>query len=135
MGSSKRADSDLTSVSSGLSTVPDEQAITNGKGSSKASKSKGSKSPKENKPTVKPKSKASTDGSKAKKAATGTKTVASKDSGKPKKDMNKSKSNGKGKEKEKVVPEVEKVERKQKTYGLAPQDMIEYEEDEDIKAE
>ncbi|KAJ9123547.1 hypothetical protein QFC24_003762 [Naganishia onofrii] len=132
MGSSKRAESDLTSVSSGLSTIPDEQVVTNGKGS-KASKSKGSKPAKESKPTAKPKTKTSTEGTKGKKAVTGTKIAAGKDSAKPSKDMNKSKSNGKGKEK--VVPEVEKVERKQKTYGLAPQDMIEYAEDEDIKAD
>jgi hypothetical protein len=132
MGSSKRAESDLTSVSSGLSTVPDEQVVMNGKGS-KASKSKGSKPAKESKPTAKPKTKTSTEGTKGKKAVTGTKIAAGKDSAKPSKDMNKSKSNGKGKEK--VVPEVEKVERQQKTYGLAPQDMIEYAEDEDIKAE
>ncbi|KAJ9120166.1 hypothetical protein QFC22_003065 [Naganishia vaughanmartiniae] len=132
MASSRRTDSDLTSVSSGLSSMSDEQPITNGKGS-KASKSKASKPVKETKSATKPKVKPSTEGTKGKKATVVTETAVSKDSGKSTKDMNKAKTNGKGKEK--MVPEVEKVEKIQRTYGMASQDMIDYEEDEDIKAD
>lgn len=126
MASSKRTESDLTSVSSGLSTAPDEPTA-NGK-PSKATKAKPTK------PAAAKKTKAQTASSAPPKKGSTSKNGTAKDSGRPAKDMNKAKPNGKGKGKA-VVQEVEKVEKRQRTYGLLPQDLIEYQEDEDIKSE
>jgi hypothetical protein len=125
MASSKRTESDLTSVSSGLSTAPDEPT-TNGK--PKPTKAKSTKTA-----PVK-KTKAPTAATASTKKAAASKNGTAKDSSRPAKDMNKAKPNGKGKGKA-VVEEIEKIEKRQRTYGLLPQDLIEYQEDEDIKSE
>lgn len=125
MASSKRTESDLTSVSSGLSTAPDEPT-TNGK--PKTTKAKSTKSAPVKKAKAQSASTAST-----KKAVT-VKNGTAKDSGRPVKDMSKAKPNGKGKGKA-VVEEVEKIEKRQRTYGLLSEDQIDYQEDEDIKSE
>lgn len=125
MASSKRTESDLTSVSSGLSTAPDEPT-TNGK--PKTTKVKSTKSAPVKKAKAQTASTAST-----KKAVT-VKNGTAKDSGRPVKDMSKAKPNGKGKGKA-VVEEVEKIEKRQRTYGLLSEDQIDYQEDEDIKSE
>lgn len=128
MGSTKRTDSDLTSVSSGLSTAPDESTTANGS-VSKTTKPKSSKTAAVKKTKAQTASASST----SKKAAT-SKNGTGKDSGRPAKEMTKPKANGKGKGKA-VVEEIEKVEKRQRTYGLLPQDMIDYAEDDDIKSE
>jgi hypothetical protein len=127
MSSRPKAESDLSSISSGLSSVPDAEASTaNGK-SSKPSK------PKSTKPPVATKPKASSAPTKVKKATT-TKTNGGTDSGRPEKAMVKPKANGKGKAKA-LVEEIPKIEKRQRTYGLQAQDLIEYAMDEDIKSE
>lgn len=127
MSSRQKAESDLSSVSSGLSSVPDAEATTANGNSSKASK------PKSNKSAAAKKPKASTAPMKTKKATT-TKANGGTDSGRPEKAMVKPKANGKGKAKA-VVEEIPRVEKRQRTYGLQSQDLIEYAEDEDIKSE
>lgn len=128
MSSRRKADSDLSSVSSGLSSVPDAEASTaNGK-SSKTSKLKSIK------PAAAKKTKVYTAAPAKAKKATTTKTSAGADSGRPEKAAAKPKANGKGKAKA-VVEEIQRVEKRQRTYGLQSQDLIEYPEDEDIKSE
>ena len=128
MSSRRKTDSDLSSVSSGLSSVPDgDGATVNGK-SSRASKVKASK------PAPVKKTKVySVEPAKGEKAAS-TKTKAGADSGRPEKAMSKPKANGKGKAKA-VVKEIQRVEKRQRTYGLLSHDLIQYAEDEDIKSE
>lgn len=128
MSSRRKTDSDLSSVSSGLSSVPDADATTANGTSSKATKVKASK------PAAVKKTKVYTAIPAKGKRAASTKTKEGVDSGRSEKVMSKPKANGKGKAKA-VVEEIQRVEKRQRTYGLPSHDLIHYAEDEDIKSE